>query len=162
MAARRRACTHPTADWRRLGGSYFTVESHVNYGSTDIHQRVVSLPMLLADFLPQIGMGIKGFLFWQYRPEVLGAESPAWGLVNLDGTPRPVTEAARRFWGTLRPHAPALRESFPAPARIGVWRSRKNEIFHFCTRRECLRRGALRGEPPLSHRFGGDARARRA
>ncbi len=110
----------------------YNVESHINFGGTDMHQRVLGLPQLLTDFLPQLGLGIKGFLFWQYRPEVLGLESPAWGLVNLDGSPRPITEAVRQFWATLRPHAPALRQAFPAPAEIGVWRSRKNEIFHFC------------------------------
>jgi len=127
-------CLHIVSAGR--GKICYNVECHINFGSTNMHQRVVNLPMLLADLLPQIGMGIKGFLFWQYRPEVLGSESPAWGLVNPDGNPRPVTEAVRRFWSTLRSHAPALRESFPAPAHIGVWRSRKNEIFHFCIQGE--------------------------
>jgi beta-galactosidase len=111
----------------------YNVESHINFGSIDMHQRELDLPKLLADFLPQLGMGIKGFLFWQYRPEVLGVEAPAWGLVRPDGSPRPVTAAARQFWATLRPHAAALREAFPETAAVGIWRSRKNEIFHFAT-----------------------------
>jgi hypothetical protein len=109
----------------------YNVESHINFGGTDMHQRVVDLPMLLADFLPQIGLGIKGFLFWQYRSEILGLESPAWGLVKPDGSARPVTEAVRQFWATLKPHAEPLRGAFPSSAEIGIWRSRKNEIFHF-------------------------------
>ena len=111
----------------------YNVESHINFGSTDMHQQAVDSARLLREFLPQIGLGIKGFLFWQYRPEILGLESPAWGLVAPDGTPRPVTEATRSFWAALRPHAPKLREALPAPAEVGIWRSRKNEIFHFCT-----------------------------
>lgn len=114
------------------GKPCYNVESHINYGSADLHQRVVDLPMLLADLLPQVGLGIKGFLFWQYRAETLGLEAPAWGLVRPDGTPRPVTNAARDFRAALRPHAASLRDAFPAPAEIGIWRSRKNEIFHFC------------------------------
>lgn len=114
----------------------YNVESHINFGSTDMHQRVLDLPQLLADFVPQLGLGIKGFLFWQYRPEILGLESPAWGLVKPDGTPRPVTEAVRTFWRALQPQAASLRKAFPAPAAVGIWRSRKNEIFHFCAQGE--------------------------
>jgi len=123
-------CLHILSAGR--GKVCYNVESHINHGSADLHQPIVDLPKLLADFLPQLGLGIKGFLFWQYRPEILGLESPAWGLVRPDGSPRPVTEAVRRFWATLQPHAAALREVFPAPVEIGIWRSRKNEIFHFC------------------------------
>jgi len=111
----------------------YNVESHVNFGSTDMHQRMLGMDDILPDFLPQLGAGVKGIVFWQYRAEVLGMEAPAWGLVKTDGTHRPVTEAVRRFWATIRPHASALRKAFPAPAEIGVLRSRKNEVFHFCT-----------------------------
>ncbi len=122
-------CLHVLSAGR--GKTCYNVESHINFGSTDMHQRQVDLPMLLADFLPQIGLGIKGFLFWQYRAETLGLESPAWGLVKPDGSARPVTEAVRTFWTTLQPQAIALRGAFPRPTEIGIWRSRKNEIFHF-------------------------------
>jgi beta-galactosidase len=111
----------------------YNVESHVNYGGTDMHQRMLGQQELLRDFLPQIGLGIKGFLFWQYRSEVLGAESPAWGLVKLDGTDRPITRAVRDFWATLWPHAGALLNAMPPVPQVGLWKSRKNETFHFAT-----------------------------
>lgn len=118
------------------GKVVYNVESHVNHGCTSLHQRVLELDDLLLDFLPQIGLGIRGFLFWQYRPEVLGFEAPAWGLVNLDGSDRPVTRAAVTFWRTLRPHVEGLL-ACPAPeARVGIWKSRKNEIFHFAMHRD--------------------------
>jgi hypothetical protein len=110
----------------------YNVESHMDGGWLGSHQRVLKLDDVLQDFLPQIGAGIKGFLFWQYRSETLGWESPAWGLVRTDGSSRPATEAVRKFWATVRPHAAELRTAFPAPAEIGIWRSRKNEMFHFC------------------------------
>ncbi len=109
----------------------YNVESHVNFGSTGMHQRRLGLPELLADFLPQIGFGIRGFLFWQYRAEVLGVESPAWGVVGLDGEDRPVTRAVREFWQTLSPHTEALLSAAPSAPAVGIWKSRKNEIFHF-------------------------------
>jgi hypothetical protein len=110
----------------------YNVESHINGGNTGMHQNVVELPDLLRDFLPQIGMGIKGFLFWQYRSETLGIESPAWGLVNLDGSERPVTRSAKTFWSKISPIKEQLMKNFPKPAQIAIWKSRKNEIFHFC------------------------------
>jgi beta-galactosidase len=109
----------------------YNVESHVNFGSIGMHQRILGLPDLLADWLPQIGQGVKGFMFWQFRSEVLGAESPAWGVVKLDGGERPITRTVRAFWAAVKPHAEALRQAFPAPPEIGVWKSRKNEVFHF-------------------------------
>ncbi len=110
----------------------YNVESHVNFGSLRMHQRILGLPDLLGDWLPQIGLGVKGFMFWQYRPEVLGTESPAWGLVKLDGTDRPVTEAAREFWRTISPHTAALMNCAPPPSDIGIYKGRKNELFHYC------------------------------
>ncbi len=109
----------------------YNVESHLNYGSLGMHQRRLGLSDVLADFIPQIGAGVKGFLFWQYRPEVLGAESPAWGLVKPDGSDRPITSAVREFWATIKPHAEALLAASPEPPAVGLWKSRKNEIFHF-------------------------------
>jgi beta-galactosidase len=109
----------------------YNVESHLNGGCTAMHPRVLGLQDVLTDFLPQIGLGIRGFLFWQYRPEVLGFEAPAWGLVGLDGSDRPVTQAVRTFWERLSPHAEAILACPPRLPAIGIWKSRKNEIFHF-------------------------------
>lgn len=113
------------------GKTCYNVESHLNFGSTAMHQRVLSMDDLLKDWLPQIGLGIRGFLFWQYRPEVLGLESPAWGLVNLDGSDRPITRAFKTFTEKIIPHAQALMDCPPQLAEVGIWKSRKNEIFHF-------------------------------
>jgi beta-galactosidase len=111
----------------------YNVESHINHGCTDLHQRILDLPDVLKDFLPQIGLDIKGFLFWQYRPEVLGFESPAWGLVQLDGTDRPVTRAVQTFWRAVAPLKERLLRAHPRKPQVGIWKSRKNEVFHFAT-----------------------------
>ncbi|NQT52310.1 beta-galactosidase [bacterium] len=113
----------------------YNVESHVNHGCTSLHQPILDLNALLLDFLPQIGLGIRGFLFWQYRPEVLGFESPGWGLVRLDGSDRPITKAAAAFWEVVKPHREVLLDC-PAPdAEVGIWKSRKNEVFHHAIHR---------------------------
>lgn len=117
----------------------YNVESHVNFGSLRRHQRILGLQDLLGDWLPQIGLGVKGFLFWQFRPEVTGTESPAWGLVKPDGSDRPITEATRTFWKTIAPHAEALMKC-PAPqGDVGIYKGRKNELFHFCMDKNVLR-----------------------
>ncbi|MBI5423058.1 MAG: beta-galactosidase [Opitutae bacterium] len=113
------------------GRPMYNVESHLNCGMLNMHQPVNRLPELLADWLPQIGAGFRGFMFWQYRPETLGREAPAWGLVNPDGTPRPVTEAMRAFVAKLTPHLGGLMRSRTDAPAVGVWKSRKNEFFHF-------------------------------
>ncbi|MEJ7586882.1 MAG: alpha-amylase family protein [Ferruginibacter sp.] len=110
----------------------YNVEIHINGGSTGSHQKVLHLQDLLLNLVPQLGLGIKGFVFWQFRPEVLGAESPAWGLVNLDGSDREVTRATREFWKIIQSYVPALLESKPPVPSIGIWKSRKNEVFHYC------------------------------
>jgi beta-galactosidase len=115
------------------GRTTYNVECHINRGQTSLHQHIIRLPDLCRELIPQVGIGIRGFLFWQFRPEVLGAESPAWGLVRPDGSPRPATDAAREFWARLRPHADRLLTcSSPVPA-VAIWRSRKNEIFSFAS-----------------------------
>jgi len=97
-----------------------------------LHQAVIDENALLNDFLPQVGMGIKGFMFWQFRPEILGREAPNWGVLNLDGSERVVTKAAEKFGRTLKPHHDKLMKSFPAEAEVAIWKSQKNEIFHYC------------------------------
>jgi hypothetical protein len=111
----------------------YNVESHINGGQTSLHQKVNRLPEIRREFLPQLGLGIRGFLFWQYRSESLGGESPAWGLVRSDGSPRPATEAAREFWSKLRPHAEKLMTGSSPTPRVAIWKSRRNELFHFAS-----------------------------
>jgi hypothetical protein len=113
------------------GKQVYNVESHINGGCTSMHQRILSEHDVLMDLLPQIGLGVRGFLFWQYRPEVLGYEAPGWGLVALDGADRPVTRAVRDLWSRLAPHTKALLACPPTRAEVGIWKSRKNEILHF-------------------------------
>ncbi len=110
----------------------YNVESHINCGHISMHQRSLALKEVNRDLLPQIGMGIKGFMFWQYRAELLGTEAPCWGIVNPDGTDRSVTEAVRRFGAGLLPVSENLMKAFPQKAEIGIWKSRKNELFHYC------------------------------
>jgi len=113
------------------GQRVYNVESHINFGNTAMHQRLNGLTEVRRDLLPQLGLGITGFLFWQFRSETLGSEGPAWGIVRTDGSPRPVTRAVEALGRALAPHHEALLSCQRATPRIGIWKSRRNELFHY-------------------------------
>lgn len=117
----------------------YNVESHINAGQISLHQRPLELNDVLSDLLPQIGAGVKGFLFWQYRPEVLGTEAPAWGLVQPDGSDRAVTRAVQTFAETLAPHRARLMQCDAETAQVAIWKSTRNELFEFSARNDLNR-----------------------
>ncbi len=108
----------------------YNVESHINFGDTSLHPRHLDAEDVRNDLLPQLAMGVKGFLFWQFRPESLGREAPAWGVINADGSERRVTAGIREFTARIMPHRDELLRAQPAAADIGIWKSRRNELFH--------------------------------
>ena len=73
--------------------------------------------------------GIKGFLFWQYRPERLGGESPAWGLTNPDGSPAPWLEPASHIARALLADEEFFLAASPLPAKAALLADPENQIF---------------------------------
>jgi len=112
------------------GKTAWNTEVHIAYGATAMHERIIGLATVRRELLPQIGAGIRGFQFWQFRAETLGRESPGWGLVRPDGSDRPLTLAVGEFWKKLAPHAARLASCGTADAGFGLWRSRRNEFHH--------------------------------
>lgn len=110
----------------------YNVECHIGVGSTKMHQKQISLRDMVKDLVPQIGMGLRGFMFWQYRPETLGHESPAWGVTKLDGSMGSVGRAAKQFIHALLPIIPDIMNADMPKAEMAIWKGRKNEIFTFC------------------------------
>ena len=110
----------------------YNTEVHINGGNTAWHQRLIGDQDLRELLIPQIGAGFRGFQFWQFAPETLGIESPCWGIVNLDGSDRPATKAIAGFWRAIAPHAEAIASAPPPTTEVGIWKSRKNEIFSYC------------------------------
>lgn len=109
----------------------YNVECHIGNGSTAMHQKQITLKDMVRDLVPQIGMGIRGFMFWQYRPEVLGLESPAWGVTKPDGSIGSVGLAAKEFIGRLGPYTHEIMGAKAPEAEIAIWKGRKNEILSF-------------------------------
>lgn len=110
----------------------YNVESHIGNGSIKMHEKQISLRDVANDFVPQIGMGIRGFLFWQFRPETLGSESPAWGVATLDGRCGSLGYAAEEFNRKLTPIKADLMKIKPKKPEIAIWKDTKNVLFSYC------------------------------
>ena len=76
-----------------------------------------------------LSRGIKGFLFWQYRAERIGYESPAWGLTRLDGGPEYWLDYASRLCKAVEEGGERLLRAMPRPARVAILSGNENETF---------------------------------
>ena len=76
-----------------------------------------------------IAGNLKGFIFWQYRPEILGREAPAWGLTNLDGTMTPWLKSFAKIGNVLQKNAGFLLKAKPLEADIAILYNPENQIF---------------------------------
>lgn len=103
-------------------------EIHSVYGMTNVNYHRPTMQDLLFQTASPLGNGIKGFLFWQYRPEILGLEAPAWGSVGLNGED---TEWHRCLIDINKYFRSRTDEFLNAPAKSGkvaVFVDKKNEI----------------------------------
>ncbi len=72
---------------------------------------------------------LKGFIFWQYRPEILGREAPTWGLTTLDGKRTPWLEAFSEIGSVFQTHADFFVDAKPEKAKIALMYNPENQIF---------------------------------
>jgi beta-galactosidase len=91
--------------------------------------QVVALQMWNA-----LAAGAHGVLFWQWRPELLGPESPGYGLCAVDGAPTARSRIVAEFAAMVK-RLPELSRAIPAPAKIGLIVSRRTAIHAFATDR---------------------------
>lgn len=82
-------------------------------------------------FIP-FAAGIKGFLFWQYRPETLGLESPAWGLTDPEGHSSAALVCAVRINNLIQNNIKLFAGCRPLKSRIAVIKDSDNEVFSWC------------------------------
>jgi beta-galactosidase len=76
-----------------------------------------------------VAANLKGFLFWQYRPETLGREAPTWGLSHLDGSSTPWLEAFGEVGRVLQQNTDFLLDAAPPDAEVAVLYSPPNQVF---------------------------------
>lgn len=76
-----------------------------------------------------IAANLKGFIFWQYRPELLGREAPTWGLTHLDGSPTPWLENFAEVGRVLQEHRDFLFDAEPQQAEVAILYNPEAQVF---------------------------------
>ncbi len=76
-----------------------------------------------------IAGNLKGFIYWQYRPEILGRETPTWGLTSLDGNDTPWLKAFADVGKVLQQNASFLLEARTKKADVAILYNPENQIF---------------------------------
>lgn len=72
---------------------------------------------------------LKGFIFWQYRPEILGREAPTWGLTYLDGEETPWLKYYSECGKVLQKNAEFILNAKPNKAEVAILYYPENQIF---------------------------------
>jgi beta-galactosidase len=76
---------------------------------------------------------LKGFIFWQYRPEILGREAPTWGLSHLNGGDTPWLNSYVEVGKVLKKNASFLLDGQPKNAEVAILYNPENQIFAWLT-----------------------------
>jgi beta-galactosidase len=76
-----------------------------------------------------IAGNLKGFVFWQYRPEILGREAPTWGLTYPDGSETEWLNSFSKVGKVLQKNAKFLLKSDPIKAEIAIVYNPEIQIF---------------------------------
>jgi len=77
----------------------------------------VRLKMILG-----LSFGAEGLIFWQWRPEIYGQESPNFGLTGLDGELNSRTETVRQISGMLTEYREVFDSLQWSPPSVGlIW-----------------------------------------
>lgn len=71
----------------------------------------------------------KGFIFWQYRPEILGREAPTWGLSYLNGEETLWLKSFAEVGKVLQKNSDFILDAEPEKAQIAILYSPENQIF---------------------------------
>ncbi|OGU74259.1 MAG: hypothetical protein A2V93_08165 [Ignavibacteria bacterium RBG_16_34_14] len=99
------------------------------YGYTLDLQKAINENDIKRLIFSGIAGNLKGFIFWQYRPEILGREAPAWGLTYLDGTVTPWLKSYSEVGKVLQKNSEFLLDAKPPKAEIAIFYNPENQIF---------------------------------
>jgi len=113
------------------GKRVIDAENHALLGDTYNRPDTPSYEEMKKRIFDPMARGVKGFLFWQYRPEILGMESPAWGLTDLEGKPTEWLEHAVRINHAVQKYSATINGVTTLPAQIAVVNGTKNQIFNW-------------------------------
>ncbi|HXX64393.1 MAG TPA: beta-galactosidase trimerization domain-containing protein, partial [Bacteroidota bacterium] len=111
------------------GRPVISAEMLVHFGYTLDLPEPASASTIKRYVFTGIAADLKGFIFWQYRPETLGREAPAWGLTLPDGSSTPTLEAFISVNSVLQKRAPFLLDAAPAKAQVAMLYIPENQVF---------------------------------
>ena len=106
-----------------------SAEMLMQYGYTLELPRVIDANDIKRFVFTGLAANQKGFVFWQYRPETLGREAPAWGLARLDGSSTPWLQHFAETGAILQKNAAFLLDAAPRKAEVAVLYNPENQIF---------------------------------
>ncbi len=112
------------AEIHAVGGSTFHQAQPLSDDATDTY------------LLTQLAHEIKGFVFWQFRPELLGNEAPNWGLTDREGHTTPWLERVAAINVQLQARKELIMAARNRPADVGILLDPENEIFWWCITRD--------------------------
>ncbi|MFC5404136.1 beta-galactosidase [Cohnella soli] len=113
------------------GKKIINTEIHALPGHTAMKPKKLDFRELKRHILIPLARGITGFLFWQYRPEVLGHEAPAWGSTYLDGSVTPWLKDMADLNRVVQEHQEILEKASRPSDGIAVLYSSENQIANF-------------------------------
>ncbi|MFD2328139.1 beta-galactosidase [Cohnella sp. GCM10020058] len=113
------------------GKKVINSEIHALPGHTAMKPKKLEFRELKRHILIPLARGIMGFLFWQYRPEVLGHEAPAWGSTYLDGSETPWLRDMAELNRILQDNREAIGQASRPSDGIAILFSPDNQIANF-------------------------------
>ena len=111
------------------GKDIINAEIHACYGSSLNGFRHPDVNDMLRHIFIPLAHGSKGFLFWQFRPELLGNEAPAWGNTALDGGDTEWNRIAMQMYDIIKEYYAEICDYQPAQGEIAIYCDKANEIY---------------------------------
>lgn len=124
-----------TARDAAAGRPFWQAELQGGMGRRDAHQQTTQpRPDTVALWMwDALAAGAGGIMFWQWRPELLGPESPGYGLTTPSGDPTPRLEAVTAFADIAARQE--LAERVPDAASTALLLSRRTALLTFAADR---------------------------
>ena len=115
------------------GKDIINSEIHAAFGSSmNGFHRPDWNDMLRHVFIPMTN-GVKGWLLWQYRPEILGSEAPAWGNVTLRGEDTEWHLILKKIHEFVKAHEDQILSYCPPKGKVGIYLNKQSEIYSWIT-----------------------------
>lgn len=107
-------------------------EIHANGGFTIDRGKIRSINEYKEFILIPLSMGYYGFLYWQYRPELIGKEAPMWGMTDRGGNETDWFHYSVKINQVLQQNKDIILNGKLKKPEIGLVYSLKNQIFNWC------------------------------